>query len=296
MADCLISFGSNQGDGGQAFVGIGDAFRSHPRIGDVRTSNLFSTRPIGGTDSPANYLNAAIRISTVLDPPELLRWLLTIERQWERVRTKRWGPRSVDLDLLLYDREFFRQPIDGDNVLVVPHPRMTFRRFVLTPAVEIAEEMFHPLAGATIGELLKHLDRTANGIALVGDPLRTQAVLDAIESQRIALADCSTDNAAGLEYSFEVPSVFVPFEFPSTGHRFAILLVDSAEKWSPLRRDIKLLVYWRRDVESSGTDFVRGAVGEFVGPRLELETDEGRAAADEIAAAMAAMLPSSVVE
>ena len=94
-------------------------------------------------------MNAAALLETDLPPAALLAALQDIERRLGRIRAERWGPRTIDLDLLLYDQLELETP-----ELILPHPRMSFRRFVLGPAAEIAAEMAHPVCGNTIGGLV----------------------------------------------------------------------------------------------------------------------------------------------
>lgn len=291
MADYLISFGSNLGDGGQLLAEVLDACRRDPDIGDLRASHPYSTRPVGAADRQPNYVNAAFRLSTSLDPPSLLLRLRNLERRLGRIRSERWGPRRVDLDLLLHDRESFRATTDGGE-LVIPHPRMTFRRFVLQPAADVAADMYHPLARMTIGELLSHLDSQPNAIAIVGD---RRAVSDLLDRLTDYLAASHSAPASGLEFSFHRRSAIDRRELPAQGNQFALIDVIDRQHWDDVRHQIKLLVYWRADAESAQPPLVPVAIGEFAGPRLELESQREGDAARELAAAMAAMLPQSLL-
>ena len=118
-------------------------------------SSFHETAPVGVTDQP-RFLNAAVAISTALAPRALLAKLLRIEAEMGRVRTAKWGPRLIDLDILLYGEEV----IDGGG-LTVPHPEMHLRRFVLDPLSEIAPLAFHPVLGKTVAQL--RLDLAADG-------------------------------------------------------------------------------------------------------------------------------------
>jgi 7,8-dihydro-6-hydroxymethylpterin-pyrophosphokinase len=118
---------------------------------------------VGGPTGQADFVNAAAAVETSLSPHALVERLQDIEAQFGRARIERWGPRTLDLDLLLYGEEQIH-----DGQLVVPHPRMTFRRFVLEPAAEVASEMVHPVTGRRIGELLTHLRVAAHYVAIGG--------------------------------------------------------------------------------------------------------------------------------
>ena len=151
--DAYIALGSNLGDRelnllrGVAEIG---------RLPDSRVtalSSFYETSPVGAVKQDAFY-NAVLRLSTGLAPRSLLNHLLRIEDEtFKRVRTIHQGPRRMDLDLLLYgDRAI------NEEDLVVPHPRMAERRFVLQPLCEIAPDLLHPLTGKSIRELLASLE------------------------------------------------------------------------------------------------------------------------------------------
>jgi 2-amino-4-hydroxy-6-hydroxymethyldihydropteridine diphosphokinase len=114
-------------------------------------SQLRETEPVGVVDQPA-YLNGAVELDTELSARELLDRLLDVERELGRVRGERWGPRTVDLDLLVFGAETIDEP-----GLRVPHPRLHERRFALEPLAELAPDLVVPGRG-TVSELLAELD------------------------------------------------------------------------------------------------------------------------------------------
>lgn len=128
MVRAAIGLGSNLGDRAQH---IADAVAAIAETGSlVRVSSLYETAPVGGPEQ-GPYLNAVVVVETELPAGDLLSRCFEIEKEAGRERRERWGPRTLDLDLLLYGSE----SIDEDG-LTVPHPRMTERRFVLEPLVE----------------------------------------------------------------------------------------------------------------------------------------------------------------
>jgi len=114
-------------------------------------SSLFKTQPIGYT-SQDWFVNGVIKIETDLEPLDLLRSLKAIESQLGRLEVFRWGPRAIDLDILLFDEE----EIQTDE-LQIPHSRFHERQFVLIPLAEIDRSLIHPVLKKTVGELLDNL-------------------------------------------------------------------------------------------------------------------------------------------
>lgn len=162
-ATCLVGLGSNLGPR-QALLEQALALLSQPPELEVLARSAWrETRPVGGPPDQRPYLNGAALLSTTCDPHGVLARLQDVERRCGRTRDVRWGPRSVDLDLLLYDRITLRS-----STLSVPHPRMAWRRFVLEPAAEIAAEMVHPTTGWSVGRLLTHLNTATPYVAIAG--------------------------------------------------------------------------------------------------------------------------------
>ena len=164
-ANCLIGCGANEGARREQLNQAIDMLRFMPGVRLVDVSQFLETLPVGGPPGQSPYLNAACLIETTFKPAEVLDMLLAVENTLHRSRETRWGPRTIDLDLLLYDDCVLKT-----ECLQVPHPRMTTRRFVLEPAAAIAADLKHPVAGCTIRELLENISERHLHVAVVGVP------------------------------------------------------------------------------------------------------------------------------
>ena len=147
-----VALGANLGDRAGNLRQAIEALRASDDIVVHRVSQNYETPAVGGPADSPPYLNAAAEVETTLSAPELLAQLLEIERQLGRVRRERWGPRLIDLDLLLYGDEVSHAP-----GLILPHPRLHERRFVLEPLAEIAPDLVHPVQQTRMSELLARL-------------------------------------------------------------------------------------------------------------------------------------------
>ena len=146
----FIGLGSNLGER-EAMIRLAlDDLARLPSTRLVRASSLYDTEPVGEVDQP-NFLNAVAQIDTELTARQLLWNLQLIEKRLGRVRSQRWGPRTIDLDLLLYG-----SLVVEETDLKVPHPELIHRSFVLVPLVELDPLLVHPVTGDT---LINHLSR-----------------------------------------------------------------------------------------------------------------------------------------
>ncbi|MBA4104235.1 MAG: 2-amino-4-hydroxy-6-hydroxymethyldihydropteridine diphosphokinase [Pirellula sp.] len=202
MAHALVALGSNLGDRAKLLNAALIELARLPHTRLIRRSGWFETPPIGGPDGQGAFLNGAALLWTALAPRQLLAELRRTEEQLGRVRGERWGARVIDLDLLLFDQlviehrdcspglrpgvdtrttllQSAARPPGGaggcngddahDNDLIVPHPRMAFRRFALEPAAAAAPWMVHPTSGWTVQALCEQLTRGENVVAVAAE-------------------------------------------------------------------------------------------------------------------------------
>jgi len=113
-----------------------------------KTSSLYRTKAWGPILQAA-YYNQVLEVNTQLEPHALLKRILSVEKKMGRVRKKKWGPRTIDIDILYYNREIIK-----DSNLILPHPQIPYRRFALVPLCEVAPDFQHPALGKTNQELL----------------------------------------------------------------------------------------------------------------------------------------------
>jgi 2-amino-4-hydroxy-6-hydroxymethyldihydropteridine diphosphokinase len=161
LCDCpavraYVALGANLGDREATIRKAVELLAEHADVDVVALSTLRETEPWGPVEQPP-YLNGVAAVETELAPRKLLDLLLDVERRLGRVRGERWGPRTIDLDLLLYGRATVDQP-----GLTVPHPRLHERRFALEPLVELDPQVVVPERGRA-AELLNALDADRGG-------------------------------------------------------------------------------------------------------------------------------------
>jgi 2-amino-4-hydroxy-6-hydroxymethyldihydropteridine diphosphokinase len=147
-----IGLGSNLGDRRSTLEGALEAMSARPDVVVQKVSSFHETEPVGGPPGQGTYLNAAAALETSLEPLALLRVLQEIEHRFGRVRTVRWGARTLDLDLLLFDDRILETA-----ELTIPHPHLSERRFVLEPLAEIAPDAVDPVTRTTVSRMLAQI-------------------------------------------------------------------------------------------------------------------------------------------
>lgn len=269
LIECVIALGGNVGDSERHFHSAIAAFPQHAIVVE-RASGLYRTAPVGGPPNQRAYLNAAVLATTHMSARETLQALHRIEASLGRVRDQRWGPRSIDLDLVLYGD----QVIDAPDIRV-PHPRMAHRRFVLEPAAEVASALEHPEIGWTLSRLRDHARAQPTRIAIWSSA--TSGLASAVSRQASEMA-----SELGLLTEFE-------WRVSNEGASSAFAATD------PLPQ---LHVLLKPSDEAPGAD--RPAHAKATrrgwGPWLALEVQRVRDASEEVVAAACALAPWSAVE
>ena len=164
VVKAYLGLGSNLGDRRK---NLQDASELLDTLDDgvrvLRSSSVYETEPWGLEDQP-KFLNSVLEIAASVPPERLLELAKQVERTLGREWSPRYGPRLIDVDVLLYGESVVEQPD-----LQIPHPRMELRAFVLVPLAELADGAVHPVSGLTIGQLAKEVDGK-EGVTLWGVP------------------------------------------------------------------------------------------------------------------------------
>ncbi|MFA5515816.1 MAG: 2-amino-4-hydroxy-6-hydroxymethyldihydropteridine diphosphokinase [Desulfuromonadales bacterium] len=152
MVRVFLGLGANLGDRLGNLRGARHQLQQAPGVNLSAASALYETHPVGGPPGQNDYLNAVLAVRTTLSPRELLHLCQTIEANFARQRRETWGPRTLDIDLLLYGNEILQE-----KDLIVPHPQLHRRAFVLQPLTDLAPDLPHPILEQTPRELLAEL-------------------------------------------------------------------------------------------------------------------------------------------
>ncbi|WP_251860169.1 2-amino-4-hydroxy-6-hydroxymethyldihydropteridine diphosphokinase [Clostridium sp. Marseille-Q2269] len=150
MHTVYVAFGSNMGEKENHIKRALEKIEEKG-IKIIKVSPIYETKPYGVLDQDS-FLNGVVRIETNLTPEDLIEVLLDIEKQLDRVRERRWGPRTIDLDIIFYD-----DLIINKNNLIIPHKDMENREFVLKPLCDIDENFIHPVLKKSVKQLYDEL-------------------------------------------------------------------------------------------------------------------------------------------
>jgi 2-amino-4-hydroxy-6-hydroxymethyldihydropteridine diphosphokinase len=163
-----IGLGSNLGDRLAYLQQAVDLLGGTDGVRILRSSRVYESEPVGGPPQP-DYLNAVVEVETDLSAPDLLRACMSVEERMKRTRAVRWGPRTIDLDVLTYGRERIEEP---NPPLVVPHPLMHERGFVLLPLAELDADP--PLPGGRHLAEIRTGSAVLSGVKPYAPPLRVE--------------------------------------------------------------------------------------------------------------------------
>ena len=159
----FLGLGGNLGQPRAAFIAARQRLADHPQVTVTGSSPLYRTAPVGGPAGQPDYLNAVLELTTELSPRQLLELCRELEDASGRTRDIPWGPRTLDIDLLI-----FGQLLAADPQLTLPHPRMHERHFVLLPLAALAPELHHPGLLKSTRELLHELPE-ATGVRKISE-------------------------------------------------------------------------------------------------------------------------------
>ncbi|MFO1001504.1 MAG: 2-amino-4-hydroxy-6-hydroxymethyldihydropteridine diphosphokinase [Planctomycetaceae bacterium] len=218
MTRCLIALGGNINASEAVFR---EAMQRLERPGLVveQLSRPFVTRPVGSA-AGEEYVNAAAVLKCTLAPMSLLKTLHEVEDGFGRERTIHWGPRTLDLDLCLFGDEV----IESES-LVVPHPAMWYRRFVLDPAVEVAGSMRHPILGQTMDELKSDAMARPLRVEMSSDTHSDDELLFVVQTLR-----AEGDGLRGVDILLSAQSL------PLNSTMFARLIIETTQSDARARR------------------------------------------------------------
>jgi len=290
MATALLGLGSNLGDREATLRAAVAAIDALPDVRVSRTSAFHRSRPVGGPAGQGEFLNAAATIETKTPPLRLLAELQDIEsRLGRRATTVRWAARPLDIDLLLYGAEVIETPM-----LTLPHPRLTFRRFVLAPAVEVAARMLHPVIGWPLERLLLHLNAAADLVAIVSPSEKHRRHFGDIIVKRFQVRPATGPSFANAEQFWPVALTAwlqLHATSPASGPRAGKSSLPYAAAAFP-----KLTILL--DDGSSDSDIPKSQWSALVrrpgrGPTLRLQAIEAATFEAEIVAAIESVWPES---
>lgn len=234
MVQAVVAVGGNLGDVGQTFDRAQELALENPDVQSVRSAERFRSVAMGA-DAGDSFVNSAWVVETTLEPLALLNLLQQIEKELGRTREVRWGPRTLDLDLIFYGDQVIDLPR-----LVVPHPHCWYRQFVLAPVVSLVPEFVHPVSGLSTKQLLERLLADPVSIGYAGTLVDEQSFIaltaefSKLEFRRIT-----------AQSSSEVPDKALAFWFGSSESK------PESPFWLQVSRDDEL--QFVRDVLTAAT-------------------------------------------
>lgn len=257
MTQALIAFGANLGDAQASLEEAAGRIADHPEIEVIAVAKPLMTAAVSGdedlnddsADPAPDYLNSAIRVQTSLAAEALFQVTRGLENDMGRQRRQRWGPRTIDLDIILFGNQIIEEP-----QLQVPHRRMSFRKFVLGPASEIAGELIDPVSGVRLRDLADRLQHSRETILWI---VGVQGAAEAGAAQ--AAVESISRSGWGVRIASNMEEVGAPL------------------------KDFRLMLF--SDPEESFAD----AALRFAGPWLDLRGLGGKQCLREIRAAIQAM-------
>jgi 2-amino-4-hydroxy-6-hydroxymethyldihydropteridine diphosphokinase len=200
MPTCLLGLGSNLGDREATLRATLADITALPDVQVVQHSKWYRSQPVGGPPDQGEFLNAAAVIETTVAPLQLLDQLGKIETRHGRQPAERWSARTIDVDILLYGNE-----VAETAMLTLPHPRMSFRLFVLEPAAEIAPRMLHPTIGWPVERLMLHLNAASDLVALVSPSAEVRGRLANLVCERCGANEVQPPKFATAEHHWPSP-------------------------------------------------------------------------------------------
>jgi len=195
MPTCLLGLGSNLGDRDATLRAALADITALPDLQVVQHSKWYRSHPVGGPTDQGEFLNAAAVIETTVPPLQLLDQLGRIETRLGRQPAERWSARPIDIDILLYGNE-----VAETAMVTLPHPRMSFRRFVLEPAAEIAPRMLHPTIGWPVERLLLHLNAASDQVAIISPSAESRVRLSNVACEHCGASEVQSPTFTTVEH------------------------------------------------------------------------------------------------
>lgn len=288
MLTCLLGLGSNVGDREATLAAAIGEIAALPDVQVVRHSGWHRSPPIGGPTGQGEFVNAAVVIDTTIAPLILLAEMQQIETRHGRQRPERWSPRTLDIDILLYGNE-----VSETAMLTLPHPRMSFRPFVLEPATEIAPRMLHPTIGWPIERLLAHLQLASERVSLLSPSEELRDQLAALLASHRGARVIDRPRFATVDHHW--PALWTTWlEVPAQPPSGAPTAGSPTELPYAAAEFPKFSVLLDADVAHRGADKLQWSTlvrQPGRGPTLRLQTTDGPEIEADVLAAMDAVWP-----